>query len=196
VEVQDLGQLLRKAHRLEQVLQADGAPRHLVLVGRPDAAPRGADLLRALRRFAREVERRVVRQDERAGFRDPQARRHRHAGRLQLVHFLHQRLRREHHAVADVAVHAGAQDPRGDEVQHRLLAGDDQRVAGVVPALEAHHALRAVGEPVDDLALALVAPLGADHYDVARAHGLARLRRSIENPVAGRARPKALPTSS
>src|SRR6187402_454547 len=38
-------------------------------------------------------------------------------------------------------------------------------------ALEAHHALRAVGEPVDDLALALVAPLRADHDNVSSAHG-------------------------
>src|SRR5258708_9473342 len=55
-------------------------------------------------------------------------------------------------------------------MQHRLLGSDHQRVAGVVAALEAHHALRAVGQPVDDLALALVAPLGADDDDVARAH--------------------------
>jgi hypothetical protein len=32
--------------------------------------------------------------------------------------------------------------------------------------LESHHALRAVGQPVNDLALALITPLGADHYDV------------------------------
>ena len=101
-----------------------------------------------------------------------------------------------------------AQDPRGNQVQHRLLAADHQRVAGVVAALEAHHALRAVGQPVDDLALALVAPLGADDDDVARLarhlrvfffetpFKLEMLLRSIENPVAARGRPKALPTSS
>ena len=95
-------------------------------------------------------------------------------------------------------------------MQHGLLAADHQRVAGVVAALEAHHALRAVGQPVDDLALALVAPLGADDDDVAggRSHfedffreiletgTLARLLNSMENPVAARGRPKALPTSS
>jgi hypothetical protein len=37
-------------------------------------------------------------------------------------------------------------------------------VAGVVAALEADHEVRVLGEQVDDLALALVAPLGAhDH---------------------------------
>ncbi|MNC87362.1 hypothetical protein D3C83_30830 [compost metagenome] len=90
-------------------------------------------------------------------------------------------------------------------MQHGLSRADHQRVAGVVPALEAHHALRAVGEPVDDLALALVAPLRADDDDVARpaqarfpraGAAEARLRKSMEKPVAGRARPKALPALS
>ena len=57
--------------------------------------------------------------------------------------------------------------PDGHQLQRRLAALDDQRVAGVVAALEAHHALRVVGQPVDDLALAFVAPLGADDDDVA-----------------------------
>ena len=37
---------------------------------------------------------------------------------------------------------------------------------GVVAALEAHHHLGVLGEQVDDLALSLVAPLGADDDDV------------------------------
>src|SRR5262249_18916457 len=77
-----------------------------------------------------------------------------------------QRARREHHPVADIAGHALAENSGGNEVQHRLLPADDEGMPGVVPALKAHHALGMVGEPVHDLALALVAPLGADHYDV------------------------------
>jgi hypothetical protein len=77
-----------------------------------------------------------------------------------------QRFRRKHHAVADVAGDALPEDARGNEVQDGLLAADHQGVAGVVTALETHHALGVVGEPVDHLALALVAPLGADDYDV------------------------------
>jgi hypothetical protein len=44
-------------------------------------------------------------------------------------------------------------------------------VAGVVAALEAHHAVGVFGQPVDDLALALVTPLRADNDDVL-AHAL------------------------
>jgi hypothetical protein len=43
-------------------------------------------------------------------------------------------------------------------------------VARVVAALEPNHAMGVLGQPVDDLALALVTPLGADNDDVF-AHG-------------------------
>ena len=41
----------------------------------------------------------------------------------------------------------------------------DDRVAGVVAALEADDDVGVLGEQVDDLALALIAPLGADDHD-------------------------------
>ena len=47
-------------------------------------------------------------------------------------------------------------------MEDELLAVADDRVAGVVAALEAHDHVRLLGEQVDDLALALIAPLGAD----------------------------------
>ncbi len=50
-------------------------------------------------------------------------------------------------------------------MQHGLLAADHQRVPGVVAALETHHRADVHGQQVDDLALALVAPLRAQHYD-------------------------------
>ena len=56
--------------------------------------------------------------------------------------------------------------------QQRQLVGlvaDDQRMAGVVAALEPHHDIGAAGQPVHHLALALVAPLGADHRDIRHA---------------------------
>ena len=47
-------------------------------------------------------------------------------------------------------------------MQHRAPAADDQRMAGVVSALEPHHDRGALGEQVHDLALPLVSPLRAD----------------------------------
>ena len=66
------------------------------------------------------------------------------------------------HAISDdreLALH----HPRRQQGQLVDLAVDHQRVAGVVAALETHDDVRPVGQPVDDLALALVAPLGADN---------------------------------
>ena len=45
-----------------------------------------------------------------------------------------------------------------------LLALADDRVAGVVAALEAHDEVGPLGEQVVDLSLSLVAPLGADDH--------------------------------
>ena len=50
-------------------------------------------------------------------------------------------------------------------MQNGFLTLDHQRVASVVPALESHHSGGLLGEQVDYLALALVAPLGSqDHH--------------------------------
>src|SRR6185312_13822474 len=255
VVIEHLAQLRGEALSCVEVLDADGAARHLVLVRGADAAARRADLRLALGALARLVDGDVVREDERARLRDAQLPLHVHAGALELADLRHQRLGRDHDAVADEALHVAVEDPRGDEAKDRLLALDDERVAGVVAALEAHDRGHVVREPVDDLALALVAPLGTDDDYVTRhlpsffssfrvqpsssrhasvpgisttttapaprsfaiasfkvgsssagarifsaLSGLgasaASCRRSIVNPVAGRARPKEAPTSS
>ena len=59
-----------------EVADADRAAADLVLIGRADAAPRGADLARADGVLAQRVEVAVDRQDQRAGLGD-----HQHVGR-------------------------------------------------------------------------------------------------------------------
>jgi len=39
-------------------------------------------------------------------------------------------------------------------------------MTGIMAALKAHDDFGAVGQPIDDLAFTLVAPLGADHGDI------------------------------
>ena len=56
--------------------------------------------------------------------------------------------------------------PDGQQRELVGLVADDERVAGVVAALEADDHVGAARQPVDDLALAFVAPLGADDGDV------------------------------
>jgi hypothetical protein len=93
-----------------------------------------------------------VRRDGEAGLTDPRD-------------FFQERPGVHHHAIADdgaLALHHARR-------QQRELVGlvaDHDGVAGIVAALEPHHDVGAVGEPVDDLAFAFVAPLSADHGDV------------------------------
>ena len=109
----------------------------------------------------------MQRQDQRGILGDAQnVGRHRDALRPSCGDLLEQRLRIDHHAIADdgalaLAHHAGRQ-------QRQLvgLVADHERVAGIVAALEAHHHVGPLGQPVDDLAFAFVAPLGADHHDI------------------------------
>src|SRR5215470_11248268 len=72
-------------------------------------------------------------------------------------------MRIEHDAVADDRQLAGSHDPGGQKRQLEGDAVDHQRMACIMAALEADHDVGLLGEPVDDLALALVAPLGTDH---------------------------------
>ena len=51
-------------------------------------------------------------------------------------------------------------------MQNRFLTVDDQGVASVMTALKAHHGRGTVGQEINNLALAFVTPLGADHYHI------------------------------
>ena len=49
-------------------------------------------------------------------------------------------------------------------MQYSLLAADNQGMTCVVAPLEPHDTLGVIRQPVYDLALAFVAPLGSDDY--------------------------------
>ena len=149
---------------VEQVLHADAQARGLVGVARADPAPRGADLQLAELRLARVVEEHVVRHDQVRVGADPQSGQV-DALRAQLVELGGQHLRVDHHAVADRAQLARIQDSRRDQVELPRHTVAHDGVPGVVAALEADHHVRLLREEIDDLALTLVAPLGAHDHD-------------------------------
>ena len=153
---------------VREVADADRAAADLVLIGGADAAPRRPDLARAAGILAQRIEVAVDGEDERAGLREHQdLRRDLHALFLDSLDLGLQRPRIEHDAVADDRRRAG-DDPRREQRQFVGLAADDERVARIVAALEAHDHVGPAGEPVDDLAFALVAPLRADDRNVAQ----------------------------
>ncbi len=86
-----------------------------------------------------------------------------HPPRLQRIQLGEQLLGIEHHAVAHHA-HGALEDARRDLVQdERLSLARVHRVPRIGAALIAHDQIGALGEDIDHLALAFVAPLSANH---------------------------------
>ena len=73
-------------------------------------------------------------------------------------------LRVDDHARPDHVDARRIQDARRDELQLVLFAARDDRVARVVAALAAHDQIGPARENIDELALALVAPLRAEDH--------------------------------
>ena len=82
------------------------------------------------------------------------------------IDLLEQRPGIDDDAVADDRDFLRPHDARGQQAELELDAVDDERMTGVMAALEAHDDIGALRQPVDDLAFALIAPLGADHRDI------------------------------
>ena len=145
-----------------EVGDADRAPPDLVLIGRSNATAGGADLGLASRLLANQVEILMQRQDERGILGDQQALgADLDALRAQLPDLGNQGPGIEHNAVADHRKLARPHDPRGKQRELVGDAVDHQGMARVVASLEPRDHIRPLREPVDDLAFALVAPLGA-----------------------------------
>ena len=152
--------------KVRQIADPDRAAANLVLIGRADPAPGGADLARAAGIFAQGIKIAVERQDQRGILGHLQVLRvDLNPLPRQLGHFIAEVPRIEHHAVADQRQRAG-DNPRGQQRKLVDLVAHHQRVPGIVPALKPHHGIGAAGQPIDDLAFAFIAPLGADHGDV------------------------------
>ena len=165
--------LLAQDLRVQQVLDPDPEARRLVRVAGADAALCGPDLELAQPRLAGRVEHHVVGHDQVGVGGDPQA-----AGvdaaAAQALQLLDQHRRVDHHPIADHARLARVEDPGRDQVELELVAVADDRVAGVVAALEARHDVGLLGEQVGELSLALVAPLGAHDHDSGHDRGIMR----------------------
>ena len=152
---------LAQALAAEQIADAHAAATGLGLVGRADAAPGGAD--GALATLAHLLDALVVRQDHVGVLPDQQLAAREEPTPGQLGDLVEQRVRIDHHAVAEHARLAGVTHPGRHQMRHELLPVDDQRVPGVGTAAETHDGVGGLGVQVHHLALALVAPLGADH---------------------------------
>ena len=140
------------------------AAAHLVFVGRTDAARGGADLHPAGRVLRRQFDHAMVGQDHVSAIGDEKISVDLHASLAQRAYFFQKRHGIENHAVADHAAAARPQHAARNQLQNKLLAVDDDGVAGIVAAGIAGHDGEVLRQNVDDLSFAFVAPLGADNY--------------------------------
>src|ERR1700675_2720533 len=85
-----------------------------------------------------------------------------YAGSAQRSEFLQEGQWINHHAIADDAGALGPQNAAGYELQDELFPVDDDGVSGIVAPGVPGHDRKRLSEHVDNLALALVAPLGSD----------------------------------
>ena len=150
--------------RVEEVDHAQPAAVHLVLIGRPDAAAGGPDLGTPRRILSRQFDHPVVGQNHLRAVGDEELAIHLQPGVLQLLYLAQEGHRIQHHAVADDTLALRPQHAAGDQLQNELLAGNDHRVPGVVSAGIARHHGELLAQHVDDLALALIAPLRAEDH--------------------------------
>src|SRR5690606_4261036 len=131
-----------------------------------------------------QIQRLVVRQTQGTGAAQKQAVPHRNPLLFKLTNFFQQRIGRQHHGIPNNAGDVVPQDARRNQVQYRLLAVDDQRMTCVVSSLEAHDHTNLLGQQINDLALSLVTPLGAQNDDVL-AHLYALVPVLKDNPLTG-----------
>ena len=124
---------------------------------------RRTDFALAARIIGELIHQAVIRQDELGTVADADAREV-DAALCEAVHLLKHDLRVEGDTVADDAVRTLEEDTRRHQAQFIVYTIDDNGMAGIAAALEAHDCLSLLSEIVDNLALAFIAPLGARYY--------------------------------
>ena len=154
-------QELLEAAGVNQVDHAQTGSCCFVAIRRSDAPLRGADFIFAFEKLALFIQFTVIRKHQVGRLADEKIAVDMHAQLSEAIDLLDQTDRIDHHAVADHADFAFAQDPRRNQVQHIFLLADENGVTSIVSSLGAHDDVRIVGEDINDLAFTFIAPLGA-----------------------------------
>lgn len=163
LEVEGRLDLLEQDRLVEEVLDADADPVDLVGVGGPDAAARGTDLPRAEEAFRHLVEGGVIRRDQ-VSVTAEQELGGVDAALVQSAQLGEQDRRVDDDPVADDRDTSRGENSGREKVERVLLVADDDRVAGVVAALVAHHVIDRAAEQVGGLSLAFVTPLSTEQH--------------------------------
>ncbi len=148
--------------RVPEVADPDPAPADLVLIRGPDATPGGSDLLAPL---SRGIEQLVIGKHQMGPIGNDQPSPDIDLPGVQGIQLLEQRGGIDHDAVAQNTHRVRVENAGGYQPQHELGGAHHDRVARVGATLVAHHQVGLLGEHIDDLPFALVAPLRPDDDD-------------------------------
>src|SRR3954452_32989 len=88
---------------------------------------------------------------------------------LQTIDFLDESVRIDHDTIANYRQLSRSHHARRQERQFVSNSADDQSMASIMSALKADHDVGLLGQPIDDLALALVSPLGSNDDHIGHA---------------------------
>ena len=97
-----------------------------------------------------------------------------HALAAEFIDFLHQADGVQHHTITDDAKLVRPQDAGGNQVENVFLSIGNYSMAGVVAAVEARDVIDLGADQIGHLALAFVAPLGADNNGIHDKNGTRR----------------------
>jgi len=86
------------------------------------------------------------------------------ASGLETLDLRHKRLRVEYDAIANHALRVGLKDSSWDLMEDELLFVDYNRMPSIGTALVSDDDACAVGQHVNDFALAFITPLGTHHH--------------------------------
>ena len=149
--------------RIAQIANAQRPPAGAILVSRANAALCCADLGAAVRGFAHLIEFLMHGENERCVLGDGEiVGRDGHSLPAKALNLGKERDRIDNDTGADNALAALADDAGRQQRELVDIPIDNERMARIVAALKAHDDVRPRRQPVHNLALALVAPLGAD----------------------------------
>ncbi len=107
----------------------------------------------------------MIRKNQVGAIADVQASRNADVGFFEHFDFGDERRGVDNHAGADDDVLLGPQDPTGDELENVAVLADDDRVPGIVASGDARDVIKRSRQIIDNLALAFISPLRANHND-------------------------------
>jgi hypothetical protein len=161
---QFLPEKMRKSFPVEQEIDhSHSAPADLVPVGGHDPFAGTADTALPLSLLRPGVQKDVVRQHDVRLFADENSSLYGDPALNQLIDFLQELQRVDHHSATEYTTYMRIEDAGRDQMELECVSTYHDGVARIGTALKSYYEIGSFGEMIDDLSFSLVSPLSANH---------------------------------